>query len=138
MSFPTWNRTPATERIEIALVLDTWTWVEYWKGNERVRTSVEGNETRITSMISVAELERLYGTDKERMDRMVSIIRLRSLLVPVDLAIARAAGRVRREMKEGGIADAIIYATALRHRAKVVTGDPHFRGMPEVVFVERE
>jgi len=89
-------------------------------------------------MISVAELERLYGTDKERMDRMVSIIRLRSLLVPVDLAIARAAGRVRREMKEGGIADAIIYATALRHRAKVVTGDPHFRGMPEVVFVERE
>lgn len=138
MSFPTWNRTPATERIEIALVLDTWTWVEYWKGNERVRTFVEGNETRITSMISVAELERLYGTDRERMDRMVSIIRSRSLLVPVDLAIARAAGRVRREMKEGGIADAIIYATALRHRAKVVTGDPHFRGMPAVVFVERE
>ncbi len=138
MSFQTWNHTSATERIEIALVLDTWTWVEYWKGNERVRTSVEGNETRITSMISVAELERLYGTDRERMDRMVSIIRSRSLLVPVDLAIARAAGRVRREMKEGGIADAIIYATALRHRAKVVTGDPHFRGMPAVVFVERE
>ena len=138
MSFPTWNRTPATERIEIALVLDTWTWVEYWKGNERVRTSVEGNETRITSMISVAELERLYGTDKERMDRMVSIIRSRSLLIPVDLAIARAAGRVRREMKEGGIADAIIYATALRHRAKVVTGDPHFREMPEVVFVGKK
>lgn len=138
MSFQIWNRTPATERIEIAVVLDTWTWVEYWKGNGRVRIFVEGNETRITSMISVAELERLYGTDKGRMDRMVSIIRSRSLLVPVDLSIARAAGRVRREMKEGGIADAIIYATALRHHAKVVTGDPHFRGMPEVVVVERK
>ncbi len=87
-------------------------------------------------MITIAELERFYGTDRERMDRMAKIIRSRSLLVPVDLSIARAAGRVRREMKEGGIADAIIYATALRHRAKVVTGDLHFRALPEVIFVE--
>lgn len=86
-------------------------------------------------MITIAELERFYGADTERMDHMVSMIRSRSLLVPVDLGIARTAGSVRREMKEGGIADAIIYATALRHRAKVVTGDPHFRALPEVVFI---
>lgn len=90
----------------------------------------------MTSLITIAELERFYGTDRERMDRMVSMIRSRSLLVPVDLPVTRAAGRVRREMKKGGIADAIIYATALCHAAKVVTGDPHFRGMAEVVFVE--
>jgi len=89
-------------------------------------------------MITIAELERFYGTDKDRMDKMVSIIRSRSLLVPVDLPVARAAGRVRREMKEGGIADAIIYATALMYRAKVVTGDPHFQRLPEVIFVGRE
>lgn len=58
----------------------------------------------------------------------------RSLLVPIDPVIARTAVRVRRGMKDGGIADAIVYATALRHRAKVVTGDPHLRGMSEVVF----
>jgi len=126
------------ERIRITIVPDTWTWVEYWKGNDRVREYIEGPEVRITSMITIAELERFYGTDKDRMDKMVSAIRSRSLLVPVDLSVARAAGRVRREMKEGGIADAIIYATALRNRAKVVTGDPHFRGMPEVIFVRRE
>jgi predicted nucleic acid-binding protein len=56
--------------------------------------------------------------------------------VPVDLAIARAAGAVRRRMKEGGIADAIIYATARLNHAKVVTGDPHFRQFPDVIFVE--
>jgi predicted nucleic acid-binding protein len=86
-------------------------------------------------MITVAELERFYGTEKKQMDRMIETIRSRSLLVPVDLDIARIAGAVRRDMKEGGIADAIIYATALRSRAKVVTGDPHFRGMPDVIFV---
>ncbi len=126
------------ERIKIAIVPDTWAWVEYWKGNDRVRGYIEGPDARITSMITIAELERFYGTDKERMDHMVSTIRSRSLLVPVDLSIARAAGRVRRGMKVGGIADAIIYATALRHHAKVLTGDPHFRRMPEVVFVGKE
>jgi len=48
---------------------------------------------------------------------------------------ARATGR---EMREGGIADAIIYATAQRNRAKVVTGDPHFRRLPAVIFAGKE
>jgi predicted nucleic acid-binding protein len=89
-------------------------------------------------MITIAELERFYGADKERMDHMVSAIRSRSRLVPLDLDIARTAGSVRRSMKEGGIADAIIYATALRNNAKVVTGDPHFRRLAEVIFVGKE
>lgn len=129
---------PARERIKIALVLDTWAWVEYWKGNEKVQDYIEGTETKITSMITIAELERFYGADRDRMNLMIAKIRSRSLLVPVDLDIARTAGNVRRNMKEGGIADAIIYATALRHRAKVVTGDPHFRSLADVILVKRD
>ncbi len=123
------------ERINIAVVLDTWAWVEYWKGNDRVRDIIEGPDHKITSMMTIAELERSYGDDKERMDLMVAKIRLRSRLVPVDLDIARAGGGVRRSMKEGGIADAIIYATARKNHAKVLTGDPHFRKLSEVIFV---
>jgi predicted nucleic acid-binding protein len=87
-------------------------------------------------MMTIAELERSYGDDKERMDLMLSKIRLRSRLVPVDLDIARAGGAVRRSMKEGGIADAIIYATALKNHAKVLTGDPHFKKLSEVIFID--
>jgi hypothetical protein len=47
-------------------------------------------------------------------------------MLEVAATVARDGGRVRREMKEGGIADAIIYATALRHRAKVVDRGPAF------------
>ena len=125
-----------TERIRITLVLDTWAWVEYWKGNTLVRDIIEGPEHKITSMITIAELERFSGDDRHRMDQMIEKIQLRSRLVPVDLEIARAGGAVRRSMKEGGIADAIIYATALRNHAKVLTGDTHFRTFPEVIFVE--
>lgn len=133
---PIWKCTPAKERIRIEIVLDTWAWVEYWKGNDRVRGFFEGQHTRITSMITITELERFYGADPTRMSSMIASIRTRSKLIPIDLEIARAAGSVRRSMNGGGIADAIIYATALRHRAKVVTGDPHFRSLAGVIFVE--
>ncbi|WAC05886.1 MAG: PIN domain-containing protein [Methanoregula sp.] len=133
--FPIWRNTGAAERIDIAVVLDTWAWVEYWRGNDRVREIIEGPDHKITSMMTVVELERPYGGDKERMDLMVAKIRLRSRLVPVDLDIARAGGAVRRSMKEGGIADAIIYATAHLNHAKVLTGDPHFKKLPDVIFV---
>jgi predicted nucleic acid-binding protein len=125
-----------TERISITLVLDTWAWIEYWKGNTAVRDIIEGPEHKITSMITIAELERFYGDDGHRMDLMIEKIKLRSRLVTVDLEIARAGGAVRRSMKEGGIADAIIYATALRNHAKVLTGDAHFRKFSEIIFVE--
>jgi len=69
------------------------------------------------------------------MDLMIAGIKLRSRLVPVDPGIARAGGAVRRSMKEGGIADAIIYATALMNQAKVLTGDAHFKELSEVIFV---
>ena len=97
---------------------------------------MEGPEQKITSMMTIAELERFFGNDTKRMDLFVQKIRLRSRLVPIDLTIARAGGAVRRGMKEGGIADAIIYATARLNHATVVTGDPHFRQFPDVIFVE--
>jgi predicted nucleic acid-binding protein len=87
-------------------------------------------------MMTIAELERFYGEDRDLMDKMISRIRLRSRLVPVDLEMARAGGAVRRGMKKGGIADAIIYATALKNHAKVLTGDVHFKELSEVIFVE--
>jgi len=87
-------------------------------------------------MMTIAELERLYGEDRDLMDKMISRIRHRSRLVPVDLEMARAGGAVRRGMKKGGIADAIIYATAKKNHAKVLTGDVHFKELSEVIFVE--
>ncbi|MDP2797442.1 MAG: PIN domain-containing protein [Methanoregula sp.] len=118
------------------MVLDTWAWIEYWRGNNRVREIIEGPENKLTSMVTIAELEQLSGADREKMDLMIVKIRLRSRLVPVDLDIARAGGEVRRNMNEGGIADAIIYATALMNQAKVLTGDAHFKVFSEVIFVD--
>ena len=42
-------------------------------------------------------------------------------------------GQKRRGM---GIADAVMLATARKVNAKVVTGDKHFRGIKDVVFLK--
>ncbi|GEM_PF-2868147 len=41
-------------------------------------------------------------------------------------------------LKEGGIGDAIIYATPQVHHGEVLTGDPHFRDLPGVIYITRE
>lgn len=125
------------ERIEIVIVLDTWAWVHFWQGDERVKPFLDGTEQLITSVITIAELERHMGSNAVKMGEMLLEIKQRSRIVPIDIDIARLAGGVRREMKGGGIADALIIATAMKNNnAKILTGDPHFRFYPGVIFVE--
>ena len=127
----------ATERIKIVIVLDTWAWVHFWQGDERVEPFIGGTGQLLTSVITVAELERHNGDNPVRIEEMVLEIKQRSRVVPVDIEIARLAGAVRRGMKGGGIADALIIATAMKNdNAKVLTGDPHFKFYPGVIFVD--
>jgi predicted nucleic acid-binding protein len=39
-------------------------------------------------------------------------------------------------MKAGGIADALIIATAMKNHAKILTGDPHFKNFLDVIFMD--
>jgi len=124
------------ERINIAIVLDTWAWVHYWQGDMRVHPFIEGTGQLITSVITVAELERHNTHNPAKMEEMLLEIQQRSRIVPIDINIARLAGNVRSRMKEGGIADALIIATAMINHAKVLTGDPHFKTLPDVILID--
>jgi predicted nucleic acid-binding protein len=126
----------AAERINIAIVLDAWAWVHYWQGDLRVHPFIEGTEQLITSVITIAELERHNTDNLAKMDAMLLEIQQRSRIVPIDISIARLAGNIRSQMKAGGIADALIIATAMKNHAKILTGDPHFKNFPDVIFMD--
>ena len=129
----------APERINIVIVIDTWAWVEYWKGCTRqIRHYIDGPGEKLTSVITIAEIERKYGADAGSTDSMIREIRQKSRVIPLDATLARKAGAIRRVMKEGGLGDAIIYATAKTHNGDVLTGDPHFRDLSGVVFIEKD
>jgi len=102
----------------------------------RILPFIEGNEHLITSVITIAELERHNTGNPATMDEMLLEIQQRSRIVPIDISIARLAGGVRNRIKDGGIADALIMATAIKNHAKVLTGNPHFKIFPGVIFID--
>ena len=58
----------------------------------------------------------------------------RCFLISVDEGIAVEAARLKRSLKTS-LADSLILATARSREAKVLTGDPDFRQIPDAIFI---
>jgi len=124
-------------RIPIGYVIDTWVWVEYWRGNEAMKTWIEKESPLFTSTITLTEGVRFFiaGTgDEVTIRTCLDDIRARSSVLPVDEDIAVVAGHLKKR-EVAGIADSIILATARNGDHKVVTGDPHFKDIPDAVYL---
>ena len=124
--------------IRIAYLIDTWTWIEYWKGANKKAIQIidESTEPFMVSSITIAEVAQIY---RQRDKRLVTVrtddVAARAEVVPVTFEIARLAGQLRNTEIDGGIADAIILATARLTSSKIVTGDQHFKGKKSVVYL---
>lgn len=70
---------------------------------------------------------------EERAIEAVAAMR-RAKVVPLDESLAIEAAEISLAHRLA-MADAIVYATARRHRATLVTGDADFAGLPDVVVV---
>jgi len=124
-------------------VLDSFAWVEYFRGSPAGRSVAEELEADLvgTPLIVVAELRDKYL--RERLPdwrKDLAFVKARSELLPEDEAIAVRAGETKNRMraegrKDFGLVDAIIYETARAQGATLVTGDPHFRDVEGVRFL---
>lgn len=59
---------------------------------------------------------------------------LRRIVISLTEDLALAAARLSIDHKLA-MADAVIYATAQAHRATLITGDQHFRNLPNVILI---
>lgn len=131
-----------------SFVIDTYAWVEYLLGSEAggaAKSYIESGSARTPSIV-VAELRKWYlreieaGRRTEReMGLHMSFVESRSSVVPLDAPLARRAGEMdfmmKKRIRGWPMADSIILATAAASSSKVVTGDRHFRGLEEVVYL---
>lgn len=124
--------------------VDTFAWLEYFEGTalgEKVRRRIEDPENRLlTPAPMLAEVRSKFlrgGKDPEAASTAVESL---SQIVPLDAELARDAGderaRQRRKSKDFGLLDAFLLVTARRAKATILTGDPHFRDLPDVEFLE--
>jgi toxin FitB len=87
------------------------------------------------SAIEVYEVYKVIRRDlsEDRALEAVSVLR-RATIVPVDEALALEAADVA--LSHGlAMADAIVYASARRHGATLLTGDADFDGLPAAILV---
>ena len=123
-------------------VIDSYAWVEYFRGTEsgkRVRPYVEG-DSAATSALTLAELREKYLREEwPSFEVDLNFIASRTDVRPVDRQVSLLAGEINYERKKAkrdwGMADSVILATARSASAKVVTGDRHFEGLPDVILI---
>jgi predicted nucleic acid-binding protein len=130
-------------------VIDAYAWIEYFrasKAGEVAKKYIESKESA-TPTIVVSEISRkllreieLGNETKEGRLKRLEFIRATSRIVDLDFEIAAEAGKIdvdmKKKVKGWGLADSIILCTARNAKGNVVTGDEHFRGLEETIFIK--
>jgi predicted nucleic acid-binding protein len=126
-------------------VLDSYAWIEYFMGSkkgEAVKAIIENSEEKITPTICLAEVyaKTLKVESQELAETQKAFIKEKSALVFLEESIAVESARInvrlKKEIDGWGLADSIVYATAIVKKAEVVTGDEHFKKLPNVLFIK--
>jgi predicted nucleic acid-binding protein len=123
----------------MTVLIDSWAWIEYWKGGEaaaRAAMYIEGAENAVISSVNLAEVYfwvfKQYGEETAEA-KSRSMLR-RSHVIAVDIQIATNAAKLKAEHKLG-LADSFVLATARSADATLVTGDPDLRRFKGVAFL---
>jgi len=118
-------------------LLDSFAWIEYFMGSRRglkVKDYIEGNEPLYIPSICLTEVKSRYLKEGRDPTARINTITERSLIVPLSIEIALLAADVKQRYRLHTI-DAIVYATSQHRNLTLVTGDQHFKDLPNVEMI---
>ncbi len=117
------------------MLIDTSAWIELFLGTgkgEIVKATI--NETEcFTSIVTIAELTNWCIRNNLENNYYIDIIEKNSIILNLRKGIVLLSGRVnfenKRKIRNWGMLDSFIYATALVYNLQVLTADRHFKGL---------
>jgi predicted nucleic acid-binding protein len=119
------------------IVLDSSGWLEYLTAGEKqdlFAPYLESEQPLLIPTVVLYEVRKalLLRQGKTVADAFYSVA-LKHIIIVLDedLAVLSADLSLLHKLS---LADAIIYATARRHKAQLVSSDSHFAGLPDVVI----
>ncbi len=120
------------------ILVDSSGWIEYLAARPKAdlfAPYIEGPEPLVSSAIQVYEIYKVVRRDlnEERAIEAVSALRM-TTIEPLVESLALEAADIALEHGLA-MADAIIFATASRHEAQLVTGDVDFDGLARVTLI---
>ena len=124
-------------------VIDAWAWIEYLDGTEggrRVGVAIENDDEIFTCAMTIAEVVSRVARKGMNVKIAYDVMLNNSQVVNLDEELSLEAGlshfKMRKTMKDFGLADAYVLAIARKLKSKILTGDPHFKGVKEAVLIK--
>jgi len=131
-------------------VIDAYAWIELFIGSGKgldVKNLIENSDEIYTPGTVLAEIARKYvreGVDEKTIDARLEVIVSASNITHIDAGIALEASRCYLELTTSAkkaklntpsLFDAIVLATGRLSKSKIVTGDEHFKNLPEIIWI---
>lgn len=132
------------------LIVDSFAWIEFLAGSphgDRVHELLSTAEVVITPDLVLAEIARKLrrdgvasGTARRKIQDISTLSRVAPISVEVALGVFDADADLRdsaraRRLGSPGISDAIILSMARAFDGSILTGDPHFHGFTETLWL---
>ena len=124
-------------------VVDSYAWIEYLDGTEigrKVSDLIKENNEIFTCVLTIAEVVSKAARKGKDAKIAYDVLNSNSKIIDADEELSLQAGllhyEMRKNVKDFGLADAYILATAEKLKAKILTGDRHFKNMKEAVLIK--
>ena len=132
-------------------VVDSFAWIEHFIGSEKggkVDEILQNSDEIYTPDVVLAEVARKYareGVEDRIIHTRLQQIEDASNIVGLDAELALEAAKCylameteakKRKLTLPSLFDAVVLATGKSLDAKVLTGDQHFKGLPETLWLE--
>jgi len=124
-------------------IIDAYAWIEYLRGSEagrRVKEVLEDERCKTyTCALTIAEVVSKVAREGKDPEMTYDILTSNSEIIDVDHQLSLEAGlihaEIRKQIKDFGLADAYVLTSARKMDARILTGDPHFKGFKEAIII---
>mgnify|MGYP001572749420 CR=1 FL=1 len=124
-------------------VIDSYAWIEYFiasAAGEKIRDVIESSNNQIiTPLIVISEVMSVTQREQRNVEEVYKkMMGLSETVIPT-IEMAKEVGilhaEIRKKIHDFGMADTFVLVTARRSNAKIITGDPHFKGFKEAILM---
>ena len=121
------------------ILVDSYGWIEYFADgplSHKYQKYLTNPKDVVTPVIVIYEVYKKIKRERGERAALEALAHItRTNIIAPDETLALKAADVSLDFKLP-MADAIVYATGIIRNCEVVTSDPHFKGLPKVIFIE--
>jgi len=133
------------EEPDEVVIFDAYAWCEYALDGphaELIGKKLSSARQALTPASVLGELKESMLRHHVKTSKISSIllyVKNRSFIVNIDAEIAEKAGDInfknKKKIQGWGMLDSLVYSATLLKKGRVITGDPHFKNLPEVIYI---